>query len=305
MTILSAAWRLARGVFGRCPRTAAAISRRTVARHCVSARWPVVVSMQAAAQHAGAQILLAAALLPALPVSAQSLVACTDQNGASYLVSRDAVARLPGFRCAAFTDAGATDTRKPHDDAEDIASALGLKAAAASAAAVSAAPAVRQTGMQIVAVVGAGLRTVSVGSVAAGAVNTELFDALIASAAKLHGQDDRLLRAIIHVESGFNPSAVSSKGAIGLMQLMPATARRVGVEAPQRALLDPATNINAGAQYLRMLMDMFSGRPELAIAAYNAGESAVIRYRHQIPPFPETQDYVKKVLAQYSKYKAE
>jgi soluble lytic murein transglycosylase-like protein len=249
-----------------------------------------------------ARLLLAAPLLLALPVWAQSLVACTDQNGKSYMVSRDAVARLTAFRCAAVTDAAA-DVRRPHDDSEDIASALGLKAPAAPAAAVPSP--VREGGMRVVAVVGAGLRTVSVGSAAAGAVSAELFDALIASAAKAHGQDVSLLRAIIHVESGFNPSAVSPKGAIGLMQLMPATARRIGVDTSQRALFDPATNINAGARYLRMLMDMFSGRPELAIAAYNAGEGAVLRYRRRIPPYPETQGYVKKVLAQYSQYKAE
>jgi soluble lytic murein transglycosylase-like protein len=250
-----------------------------------------------------ARLLLAAPLLLALPVWAQSLVACTDQNGKSYMVSRDAVARLTAFRCAAATDAAAADVRRPHDDTEDIASALGLKAPAAAAAAVPSP--VREGGMRVVAVVGAGLRTVSVGSAAAGAVSAELFDALIVSAAKAHGQDVSLLRAIIHVESGFNPSAVSPKGAIGLMQLMPATARRIGVDTSQRALFDPATNINAGARYLRLLMDMFSGRPELAIAAYNAGEGAVLRYRRRIPPYPETQGYVKKVLAQYSQYKAE
>jgi soluble lytic murein transglycosylase-like protein len=249
-------------------------------------------------------LLRTAMLLLALPVSAQSLVDCTDQNGASYLVSRDAISRLPAFRCAAVTDADSADGRRPRDDSDDIAGALGLKAAAVSTAAV--APTVREGGgMRIVAVVGGGLRTVSVGSVASGAVNSDLFDALIASAARAHGQDVSLLRAIIHVESGFNPSAVSAKGAIGLMQLMPATARRIGVDTSQRALFDPATNINAGARYLRVLMDMFAGRPELAIAAYNAGEGAVIRYRRQIPPYPETQGYVKKVLAQYSQYKAE
>jgi soluble lytic murein transglycosylase-like protein len=257
----------------------------------------------AAASRFVARLLLPAALLLlALPVWAQSLVACTDKNGNSYRVSRDAVARLTAFRCAAVAEAGAADTRPPHDETDDIASALGLKSPAAAAAV---APAMRDGGMRVVAVVGAGLRTVSVGSVAAGAVSSDLFDALIASAAKAHGQDVSLLRAIIHVESGFNPSAVSPKGAIGLMQLMPATARRIGVDTSQRALFDPATNINAGARYLRMLMDMFSGRPELAIAAYNAGESAVLRYRRQIPPYPETQGYVKKVLAQYSQYKAE
>jgi soluble lytic murein transglycosylase-like protein len=249
--------------------------------------------------------LRAALLLLALPLSAQaqSLVACTDQNGKSYLVSRDAVARLSDFRCAAVADVRGDDARRQSADTDDIAIALGLKPAAAGPAV---APAAREgSGLRVVAVVGAGLRTVSVGSVASGAVSSELFDALIVSAARAHGQDVSLLRAIIHVESGFNPSAVSPKGAIGLMQLMPATARRVGVDTQRRALFDPATNINAGARYLRMLMDMFSGRLELAIAAYNAGESAVLRHRRQIPPYPETQDYVKKVLARYSQYKAE
>jgi soluble lytic murein transglycosylase-like protein len=260
------------------------------------------MTMPPAASWFVARLLLAAPLLLALPVWAQSLVACTDQSGKSYMVSRDAVARLTAFRCTAITDAAAADTPRPHGDTDDIASALGLKSTAAPTAV---APAGREGGMRVVAVVGAGLRTVTVGSVSSGAVSAELFDALIVKAAKAHGQDVSLLRAIIHVESGFNPSAVSPKGAIGLMQLMPATARRIGVDTSQRALFDPATNINAGARYLRMLMDMFSGRPELAIAAYNAGESAVLRHRRQIPPYPETQGYVKKVLAQYSQYKAE
>jgi soluble lytic murein transglycosylase-like protein len=122
---------------------------------------------------------------------------------------------------------------------------------------------------------------------------------LIDEVARTYGHDAQLLHAIIRVESGFNPNAVSPKGAIGLMQVMPATAERVGVQEPQRALFDPETNLHAGARYLRLLMDMFSDRPDLAVAAYNAGEGAVLRYRGEVPPFRETQAYVRDVMALY------
>jgi soluble lytic murein transglycosylase-like protein len=127
--------------------------------------------------------------------------------------------------------------------------------------------------------------------------------ALIDSVARRHGHDASLLRAIVHVESRFNPRAVSPKGAIGLMQVMPATGRRVGVSDPQRTLFDPESNLDAGARYLQILVDMFPKRLDLAIAAYNAGEGAVIRYKRSIPPYPETQSYVRQVLAQYSRYR--
>jgi soluble lytic murein transglycosylase-like protein len=126
---------------------------------------------------------------------------------------------------------------------------------------------------------------------------------MINDVAAQYGHDANLLRAIIHVESRFNANAVSPKGAIGLMQIMPATGRSLGVEEPRRALFDPQTNVRAGAKYLRILMDKFSDRPELAIAAYNAGEGAVMRYKRDIPPYPETQSYVRQVFARYSFYK--
>lgn len=122
---------------------------------------------------------------------------------------------------------------------------------------------------------------------------------LINDVARTYGHDAQLLHAIIHVESRFNPNAVSPKGAIGLMQVMPATAERVGVQEPQRTLFDPETNLHAGARYLRLLMDMFSDRPDLAVAAYNAGEGAVLRYQGQVPPFRETQAYVRDVMQRY------
>lgn len=123
-------------------------------------------------------------------------------------------------------------------------------------------------------------------------------------AAERTGLDYALLKAVIATESGFDAQAVSPKGAIGLMQLMPATAERFGVSASAARTLaqqlhDPAVNVPAGARYLRHLMDLFDGRLDLALAAYNAGEGAVRRAGQKIPPFKETQNYVKTVLALY------
>ena len=121
----------------------------------------------------------------------------------------------------------------------------------------------------------------------------------IQSAARAHHVDPALIHAVISAESGYNPLARSRSGAAGLMQLMPETARRFG--ASNR--LDPAENIRAGARYLRMLMNLFDNDLELVIAAYNAGENAVIRAGHRVPPYAETMTYVPRVLEYYKRYK--
>ena len=127
-------------------------------------------------------------------------------------------------------------------------------------------------------------------------------------ASRTHGVDYALLQALIATESGFDAQAVSPKGAVGLMQLMPATASRFGVRADgkrslEQKLADPAVNVSAGTRYLRYLLDLFPGRMDLALAAYNAGEGAVQRAGNQIPAFKETQNYVRTVLALYHQLK--
>ncbi|MDE2180452.1 MAG: lytic transglycosylase domain-containing protein [candidate division NC10 bacterium] len=125
---------------------------------------------------------------------------------------------------------------------------------------------------------------------------SELIDAFAAE----YELDPALIRAVIQVESNFNRKAVSRKGAQGLMQLMPATIWRFSVGDAY----DPHENIGAGARYLRQLLDLFRGDLTLALAAYNAGENAVLRYRG-VPPYAETRDYVTKVLGLYRRGQGE
>jgi soluble lytic murein transglycosylase-like protein len=122
---------------------------------------------------------------------------------------------------------------------------------------------------------------------------------MVMMASRRHGLDPRLVGALVHVESAYQTQARSPKGALGLMQIMPATGARYGV-GTARDLLDPATNIDVGTRYLRDLHQMFDGRVDLILAAYNAGEGAVKRYGNRIPPYRETQDYVQKILRLYN-----
>lgn len=123
------------------------------------------------------------------------------------------------------------------------------------------------------------------------------YDRVILGAAKASAIQAALVQAVIVVESGFNPRAVSKRGAIGLMQLVPATAKRYGV----KDIYDPEQNVRAGARYLSDLLVRFDSNLELALAAYNAGEEAVERYGRRVPPFRETLTYVPSVMRVYQR----
>ncbi|MFO1310619.1 MAG: lytic transglycosylase domain-containing protein [Burkholderiales bacterium] len=137
--------------------------------------------------------------------------------------------------------------------------------------------------------------------------NAARFDALITRHAKANELPVPLVKAMIAAESGYEPAAVSTKGALGLMQVMPDTAMRYGIADDGKRtladkLFDPETNVRVGTRYLKDLLRLFGNDLELALAAYNAGEAAVQRYDNRIPPFPETQEYVKLVTQLYAYY---
>ena len=131
-------------------------------------------------------------------------------------------------------------------------------------------------------------------------VSSQRFSRLIDEAARNAALDPALVHAVIAVESRYNPAARSVKGAIGLMQVLPETAARYGVPD---AAISPAENLRAGTRYLSYLMTLFDNQIELALAAYNAGEYAVLRHGHRIPPYRETQNYVPAVLAKYHQFR--
>lgn len=127
---------------------------------------------------------------------------------------------------------------------------------------------------------------------------------LLEEAARAQALEPALVIAVAAAESGFNADAVSRKGALGLMQVMPATAERYGVAGRsaadgRHAVMEPKVNVQVGSRYLADLLRMFDGDKELALAAYNAGEGAVVRYGRRIPPYPETRQYVDKVMRLY------
>jgi soluble lytic murein transglycosylase-like protein len=128
--------------------------------------------------------------------------------------------------------------------------------------------------------------------------NPAQFEPIINSCSKEFGVDSSLVKAVIHAESGYNPNAVSPKGAQGLMQLMPKTAQGLKVAD----CMNPSDNIRGGVRYLRFLLDTFKGNESLALAAYNSGLGSVAKYGG-IPPYPETQGYVAKVLSYRNNYR--
>lgn len=128
--------------------------------------------------------------------------------------------------------------------------------------------------------------------------NIASYDDVIAEAAKRNGISSPLLKALIHVESYFDPKAVSKKGALGLMQIMPENLVLLNINDP----FDPWENVMGGARYLKSMIERFSGQLDLALAAYNAGPTAVEKY-NDIPPYPETQNYVQKVMKAFRIYR--
>ena len=129
------------------------------------------------------------------------------------------------------------------------------------------------------------------------ALDSRPFAALIETVALKHGVDPALVHAVIETESNYRPTATSRVGARGLMQVMPATARELGV-ASARMLFDPEKNVEAGVKYLKVLLERFDGDLPTALAAYNAGPGAVSKY-DGVPPYPETRNYVRKVLSNF------
>lgn len=125
--------------------------------------------------------------------------------------------------------------------------------------------------------------------------NKRRFSYIIQRMAKQLKLEPALLHAIIHIESSYNPKAISPKGAVGLMQLMPSTAKRYGVNNR----MDPEANVRGGARYVKDLLKRYENNLTLVLAAYNAGEHTVKKYGNKVPPYPETQSYVKKVLKSY------
>ena len=129
--------------------------------------------------------------------------------------------------------------------------------------------------------------------------STDKYDELITSASERYGVDSRLVKAIIKAESDFNPRAVSKKGAMGLMQIMPENFQHLDIQNP----FDPEENIMGGTRYFRYLYDRFDGKLALSLAAYNAGPTTVDNYNKTIPPYRETEQYVRRVLRYYRNYK--
>jgi len=218
-----------------------------------------------------------AAMLAMAATRAGAAWRCTDSFGNGYVLGH-ALGDEAGFACTELAEAAPAEDVPP---APETPPPLDFAAFSPRRGGLVLAPAARA------------------GAWLASAARRAEFDPLIEAAARATGQDADLLRAIVQVESNFDPHAVSRKGAIGLMQVMPSTAASLGLPEPERALLQPEHNLRIGALYLRRLQLQFAGSLDLVVAAYNAGEGAVVRSGFAVPPYPETQAYVHDVLEVY------
>lgn len=240
--------------------------------------------------------ILAAIVLTALagPAHAQQSSMAFDVNGTRDVstAARTPVMTVHETQIAVRQKAeapAATDTPKPKEAGKKAVA----KPTAQAAAGESETPASAPRPLVLPGAQAAGQTTVPAGVDSTGDAK---LDEMIRLSAERNGIDPNLIVAVMRQESGFKSRARSYKGAMGLMQLMPGTARRFGVTNPY----DPAQSIEGGARYLRFLLDTFDGDIKLVLAGYNAGEGAVFKYGNQVPRYRETQNYVRSITARYN-----
>jgi soluble lytic murein transglycosylase-like protein len=253
-------------------------------------------------------LMLATFLLPNLRVFGQTIVA-VEENGHKVYVNDTAAAPSADAKSARQSQKtyrlvywsqtahrwkpvpGATTLRKARTAAAEVASYLGMDGIAVPK--VGEKPASETAASQPAAVPPSGIAPEMAAPASVIRTSAQV-EAAIEQAAARHHVDPNLVRAVVKVESNFNPNAVSRKGAMGLMQLMPGTARELAVTDP----FDPQQNVEAGVRHLRGLLDSYDGDVSRSLAAYNAGAKAVATH-HGVPPYAETQDYVRRITKLY------